>query len=166
MEVHNVYSEIAFKLIRINQLKKWHNAVNLRKQGEIFFGQMPMLKYIERHPGCSQKMIADRFAFTRAAVSKAITKLVNKNLVYRQINDEDGREYQIYLTDEGKESIILFKGCFDKVDNLSFKDFSEEELKQFDFYLDKILKNLETDYTRGKNPDKLINKMKMEGEKK
>ncbi|MDO4378080.1 MAG: MarR family transcriptional regulator [Erysipelotrichia bacterium] len=151
-----MYSEITFKMIRINQLKKWHNAVNLRKHGEMFFGQMPMLEYIDRHPGCNQKMIADRFAFTRAAISKAVTKLVNKNLVIRKTNDIDGREYQLYLTDSGRESIKMFSGCFEEVNKLSFQNFTKDELEQFDHLLTKMLQNLETDYTCGKNPEKLI----------
>ena len=160
-----MYTEISYKILRINQLKRWHNAVNLKKHGELFFGQMPMLEYIGRHPGCNQKEIADRFAFTRAAISKSVVKLEEKNLVYRKTSESDARENQLFLTEQGKESIVMFKSCFDEINELAFKDFTEEEITQLNNLFDKILRNLETDYTSGKNPDKLIKELECESEK-
>ncbi len=159
-----MYTDISFKMLRINQLKRWHNAINLRKRGEMFFGQMPMLEYIGRHPGCSQKDIAERFAFTRAAISKSVVKLEEKNLVYRKTSQTDARENQLFLTELGKENIVMLKTSFDEINQLTFKDFTDEEIKQFDAFLDKILKNLETDYTFGKNPDKLFKELEKESE--
>lgn len=148
--------ETSYKLLRIINLRKWHTTINLKRKGEMFFGQMPMLEYIHLNPGCNQNEIANVMSFSRAAVSKGISKLSAKELVIREISLEDSREYCLHLTEKGESIFQSFKNCFDEVEDLTYKGISQDEMKFLEKILEKILANLEVENYSRINLEKLI----------
>ncbi len=144
------YKKTIYKFLRVHQLKRWHNAINLRKVEGAHLAQYPILDYIKEYPGCMQKDISDRFAFSKAAVSKTIKKLLDGNLIKREKNSQDFRQYDLFITEKGIKHIKQMKEAFNCCNVMMFKDFSEEEIEVFNSFLDRILENLETDYSRDK----------------
>ncbi len=154
------YRKIVYKLLRIYQLKRWHNATTIKKLESAQLSQFPILDYIKENPGCMQRDISDRFAFSKAAVSKTIKKLLDDKLIKREINRQDSRQYDLYISEKGLNHINQMKEAFNKCNLLMFKDFDDEELEVFVSFLDRLLENLETDYSRDKYAFALMDEIK------
>ena len=140
----------SYKMSRIINLRKWRATINLRKKGEMFFGQLPMLEYIHLNPGCNQNDIASVMSFSRAAISKGIGKLAAKELVVREISLNDSRE----------SAYQMFRNCCDEVEALTYKGISESDIKTFESTLDRMLANLEEENYSRRNLEMLIKKHK------
>ncbi|NMA16585.1 MAG: winged helix-turn-helix transcriptional regulator [Erysipelotrichia bacterium] len=154
------YKKTIYKFLRVHQLKRWHNVINLRKIQGAHLSQYPILDYIKEYPGCMQKDISDRFAFSKAAVSKTIKKLIESNLIKREKNKQDFRQFDLFITEKGLNHLDKMKEAFYCCNVMMFKDFSEEEIGQFNNFLDRLLENLETDYSRDKTPGLLMGEIK------
>ncbi len=150
----------SYKMSRIINLRKWRATINLRKKGEMFFGQLPMLEYIHLNPGCNQNDIASVMSFSRAAISKGIGKLTAKELVVREISLNDSREYCLHLTEKGESAYQMFRNCCDEVEALTYKGISESDIKTFESTLDRMLANLEEENYSRRNLEMLIKKHK------
>jgi len=64
---------------------------------------------IEDHPGISVTEIAQRTLRTKGAVSQIITRLEEKGLLRRERNSRNGRQFFLYVTDEGLRLSKLHK---------------------------------------------------------
>lgn len=159
-EVSMDYKKTIYKFLRVHQLKRWHNAINLKEVEGAQLAQYPILDYIKEYPGCMQKDISDRFAFSKAAVSKMIKKLLENNLIKREKNSQDCRQYDLFITEKGLRHIEQMKEAFQRCNVMMFKDFNEEEIAVFNSFLDRILENLETDYSRDKTAGLLMDEIK------
>jgi|SRR5690554_628571 len=81
--------------------------------------------------------IADRMIDKMSNVSRLIDKLKNKNLVYRKINQDDRRQVDIEITDEGLELLKKLDNMDSEIER-RFNSISEEEAKQLNDLLDKL----------------------------
>ncbi len=149
------FRKLDFKLKRINQLKNWHMNNATKELEAIYYGQLHFLFYIEDHPGCTQKDLAHQFTVSKAAVTKSVKRMISAGLITRSTSEEDERQFHLCMTDVGSSLVHEAKSKFDQVEQLTFKGFSEEDLEQFNSYIDRIISNLETDYTRNKTMGEL-----------
>lgn len=154
------YKKTIYKLLRVYQLKRWHNAINIKKIENAHLSQYPILDYIKEYPGCMQKDISDNFAFSKAAVTKTIKKLINSGLIKRENNKQDLRQFDLFITEKGLAHIKQMKQAFNCCNMMMFKDFSEDEIEGLNSLLDRFLENLETDYSRDKTPGILMTEIK------
>ena len=92
-------------------------------------GQPKVLRYLNAHQDCKLKDIADECDIESATVSKMIDNLEKKEMLTREINPKNKRAYQ------------LNAHCIE-IENISLKDFSEEEKEQFEDFLNRMYKNL------------------------
>ena len=148
--------DISYKYRRVSQLKRWHISMGMKDVDNIYYGQLHLLEYIVSHPECSQKDIADRFALSKATVTKSVKRMLKNGIITRVTNPEDERKFMLKATEKGEELEASFINVFKRVDELAFKNFSEEEIEQFNGYLERIMENLETDYSRNKSLRELI----------
>ena len=65
--------------------------------------QFAILKRLWEADGLSQKQIADRTFKNGAEITLLVDKLVSKELVIRERDDQDRRAYRIHLTPKGRE---------------------------------------------------------------
>ena len=142
--------ELNRKSRRVEQLRKWHLSKRMNAMEGLYYGQIHLLEYIINHPGCNQKDIADMFALSKASVTKSVKRMLNNDIITRQVNSDDERQFELYATEKGIQLARECSRIYDDTSELAYKGFSEEELKQFDEYLSRIMENLETDYSRGK----------------
>lgn len=153
-----MFQGTSYKLKKVYSLRKWHLSVKLRERGEMFYGQLPLLEYINLHPGCSQNDIAEVLNFTRAAISKGISRVISQGLVIREVNKKDARGYCLFLTEKGKELIFTLRGCFDEVDEMTYQGIDEQQMELLDGLLSKMIENLETKCCSHNKPDNLVEK--------
>lgn len=60
-----------------------------------------ILSYLYRHPGASQKDLAEHTQKTYAAISQTVKEMLREGYVRREIDSEDQRYAKLYLTEKG-----------------------------------------------------------------
>ncbi|MBE6128901.1 MAG: MarR family transcriptional regulator [Erysipelotrichaceae bacterium] len=56
---------------------------------------------IYNNPGLSQDAVARDLGMDKSSIAKLISKLMDEEIVRRDVNPRDRREYQLYLTEKG-----------------------------------------------------------------
>lgn len=149
------YKEFGYQYMRVLQLKRWRHLLKLKDKESLYFGQTPILEYVRRHPGCKQKDIADSFVLSRAAVTKSIKRMEKNELVYREVNESDERQFKLFITEKGIQLTDEAREAMNQVDELSFMGFSDEEKELLNSLIQRMANNLETEYSRNKSPKEL-----------
>lgn len=105
-------------------------------------GKPKLLDFLLINPGCSQRELATRCHIEPATATSVLALMEKEDLVYRTRNEKDKRILNVYLTDKGIEAQENLDKIFEKVDEICFEGFSEEEKIQAINYLNRINKNL------------------------
>ena len=109
---------------------------------DIARGQLPFLIALYHKEGVSQQQLCKYYNLDKATAGRAISKLIDIGLVKREKDPEDRRQYNIYLTEKGREFKPLFLDILKSSEERMKKNLSEEELFQFMNTLEKIINNL------------------------
>lgn len=72
----------------------------------LFQAESQIIKAVGNQPGITASELARSFKKTNSACSQLIRKLKKKNWIVQERNEENNREYKLYLTDEGK---VIYK---------------------------------------------------------
>lgn len=111
-------------------------------QNNLYRGQSFMLMFLSKNEGLTHSNIARRMNFSPAAVTKVIKRLEKEGYLERRSDENDERISRVFLKPEGKSVIAGIRQSFKRLDDKTFKDFSDEDLEKFRDYLDRILVNL------------------------
>lgn len=65
-------------------------------------GYRATLMFIARHPGASQKAVAENNRVTSAAVSQTVRDMIADGYLYREADSEDLRTTRLFLTEKGR----------------------------------------------------------------
>lgn len=65
-------------------------------------GQFYILMPLYKNDGMNQESLSQSISIDKAAITRAIQKLMKEGYVFRQRNEEDRRSYHIFLTEKGK----------------------------------------------------------------
>ena len=77
-----------------------------------------------------------------ATVTICLKKLVKENYIKKESLENDNRYNILEVTEKGKKIIDKSVKTFSEIDNKMFDNFSEEELRIFSGYLNRIYNNL------------------------
>ena len=77
-----------------------------------------------------------------ATVTICLKKLVKENYIRKESLENDNRYNILEVTEKGKKIIDKSVKSFSQIDNKMFDNFSEEELRIFSGYLNRIYNNL------------------------
>ncbi|MDH6364659.1 MarR family transcriptional repressor of mepA [Enterococcus sp. PF1-24] len=111
-----------------NQLKK----MNLNNM------QARSLNYIYLNPGTIQRDLANYLGKQQATVTNILKSLEEKNLIYREIPQDNARQKNIRLTAEGGEVIQDVKKIFELLVEKVNQPFTEAEQKKLQADLIKV----------------------------
>ena len=89
----------------------------------------------------SQKELSTRLSITPAAVTGALKSLIKDGYIEKTIG-EDNRYNEIMITKAGLEIVKRSKECFEAIDRSMFRGFTDDELKVYISFLDKIQNNI------------------------
>jgi DNA-binding MarR family transcriptional regulator len=120
---------------------KKHILAGLKEYG-IKTGQPKILLCISSYPGCQQKDIAENCYVETATLSSVLSHMEKLNLIERRQNAKDKRSYSIYPTEEAQPLYEAVEERFKKTMSVALSGFTEEEVKQFTGYLERMEKNL------------------------
>ena len=120
-------------------------AKKVEKTG-VYRSQHRLLMILGKHPDCSQTELAERLEISPAAVAVSLKKLEKSGFISRQCQENDNRVNQVVITEKGWKTIDLSTQYFREMENAFLNDFSEEELKQLQNFLERMIKNGEDYY--------------------
>ena len=101
-------------------------------------GHCKMLHLLSDHCGINQQEIADLTALSRSTISESLTEMVKEGYIERRTSKEDRRLSLIYLTETGTEKAEIIRRLFDEFCDVCMRDFTEKEVKQFGYLLQKF----------------------------
>lgn len=106
-------------------------------------GQGKVLVMLAENDGVSQKLLTEQSGIRPASLSELIIKLERNGLVERQRNEEDKRNRNVYLTDDGRALAETIKSRKDESADFLFDALSEEEKETLTVLFDKLITSLE-----------------------
>ena len=114
---------------------------NFRENG-IYFGQPPILKYLSENDNATQKEIADFLHISPPSVATSLKRMEDSGLVVRVADKKDARCNNLRLTEKGKKLSKYADNLFLNIDEVTFSDFTEEEIEILVKFLERMNKNL------------------------
>lgn len=104
-----------------------HNLKDL----DINVTQLHLLFEISHHSNLNQEKLASRCTINKGAVARSIKKLEEKELIVRQIDEENRRQNKVSLTPKGKKTIKQGIEILNQWEDEVFDDslIDENELK-------------------------------------
>ncbi len=104
--------------------------------------QLPILHYIEHHPGCTQAEIAENLALTPAAITLATQRLQKEGFIEKQVDCHNLRRNLLTLTQSGMARLKETEEIFTEFDRQMFFGFASSELHDLQLALDRLNTNI------------------------
>ncbi len=109
---------------------------------EISGGQGRILFILWKTDNLTISEISEKTSLAKNTVSVVINGMVNKGIVERNINPENRRQTIVSLTEYAKSLQAKYEIVSQQMNLLFYQGFSEDEQKQFEHYLARILETL------------------------
>lgn len=142
----NEYTTIELYKLTNAMMRESQNILDASTAGQEKFtcvnGWILHYLYNNRNRDIFQKDIEREFSITRSTASKIIRLMEQKNLIEGKKIPEDARLKKLERTEKAKGYRAVMKDVMDAQEERMFKDFSDEERKQFFEYVQRIRKNL------------------------
>ena len=126
-------------------LSRLHRAklMELMNDTEIFPGQIPILMAIKSNDGCTQKELSNLFRYRPASISDSLKRLEKAGHILRKQDENDLRITRVYITDKGLQLLKRALDTYNSMEGVCYTGFTQEEKTQLNFFLRKVIKNLE-----------------------
>ncbi|HET6785805.1 MAG TPA: MarR family winged helix-turn-helix transcriptional regulator [Erysipelotrichaceae bacterium] len=126
----------------------------LHRQAQIFHTQQlkdinisssefPFLLYLNSKDGVTQETLVNFYGMDKAAVTRSIQSLEEKELVYREKSKDDLRCNHIYLTDKGRQLMPELRQRVDRWSDYLREDLNSDEVEQVINVLVKMVEKVE-----------------------
>ena len=93
-----------------------------------FSGAMYLiLLHIERHPGTTQDSIANHMFIDKCNVARRTKKLETLGYLYRETNQNDRRQNNLYLTEKGRELVPVIRSYMAQWGRTITEDLTSQE---------------------------------------
>ena len=116
---------------------------NKLKIYDISLEQWYILHFIYQNEGCNQNKLSHSADKDSGAMTRSLNTLENKGFIERKKSYQDKREHLVYLTDEGKDIYKKSSEIMSQNAQEIRSIFSESELEQFKYLLNKLDSNLD-----------------------
>ena len=102
----------------------------------------------------SQKDIGEFFGIKHTTTINILKRLEEKQLVYREINSENARYRDVYLTEEGKQKISRVRKKREKMDERMLGKMNERDRDELLRLLNEVYSNLRESGLQQEEPTK------------
>jgi len=120
----------------------------------LYKGQYELLSYVLENPGCSQAQLACELMISPACVALSVKRLTKSELLVKETDENNLRCNKLYCTQKAEDAINKCRDIMDTFDAAAFIGFSDEELKQFESFTQRITDNIVNSYFDGKLPQR------------
>lgn len=113
----------------IARLQRFHRRFMSSRLEELnLSGAMHAILYtLSKTPGVSQDFLALRYNMDKGIIARQCKALEERNLIRREINPNDRRQYCLYLTEEGNEIVPQIQLSYREWAAVLCRDFSPEQ---------------------------------------
>ncbi|MEY8392002.1 MarR family winged helix-turn-helix transcriptional regulator [Lachnospiraceae bacterium 45-W7] len=140
-----------FYITQIKQLQdRIFERLLLENNIEISGGQGRILFVLWKTDNLTISEISEKTSLARNTVSVVVDGMVRKGMLERNINPSNRRQTIVSLTEYAKSLQERYEKVSQQMDTLFYKGFTEEEQKQFEEYLARILETLTEHLRMGK----------------
>lgn len=101
-----------------------------------------MIAVVARHPGVTQRYIAEALNMSEASAGRLIDRLCAEGLLERRDRDDDRRARAVHLTPAAEPLLAKLAQIANNNEEQLFKGFSDQELVELDDYLTRIYDNM------------------------
>jgi DNA-binding MarR family transcriptional regulator len=127
----NVATRVWFRMMRLEARLGAAVSEKLREIG-LSVPQCDVLTTLTEAEGVSQQTLAKRLYVTKGNISGLLDRLETAGLVERRSTETDRRQYEIYLTQAGREAAVRAIAIQHAVIESTFGKISGQDLEQFD----------------------------------
>lgn len=114
---------------------------NQLEQYNLGSGQFHFLMMLYNKDGVNQETLAETLKIDKATSARAIKKLEEQGYIIRRRDENDRRNYNIYLTDKANKIKPKIKNILHQWTKQILKDITKKEEEQLFIILEKISKN-------------------------
>lgn len=140
-----------FYITQIKQLQdRIFERLLLENGIEISGGQGRILFVLWKTDHLTISAISEKTSLAKNTVSVVIDGMVNKGIVKRNVNPKNRRQTIVSLTEYAKSLQTKYEAVSQQMNALFYEGFSEEEQKQFEQYLARILETLSENLHRNR----------------
>jgi DNA-binding MarR family transcriptional regulator len=111
------------------------------RQYDLGNGQYRILNLLYNNNGLFQEEIARYLRIDKAAVTKAVQKLLKEEYIRREVNSEDRRVQRVYLTEKSITIQNDLLKIFQDWEDILLNGFDNEETAILKRYLQKMVEN-------------------------
>ena len=104
--------------------------------------QWAMIVVVSRHPGATQRMLAEMLEMSEASAGRLIDRLCADGLLERRDRDDDRRARAVYLTDAAEPLLAKLATIAKEAEERMFKGFSDDDLERMQQLMDRIYGNI------------------------
>lgn len=101
-----------------------------------------MIAVVSRHPGATQRMIAEALEMSEASAGRLIDRLCADGLLERRDRDDDRRARAVYLTEKAEPLLAKLATIAREAEIRMFHGFSDDELERLQSYVDRLYGNV------------------------
>lgn len=114
------------------------------KKIEAFNGAQGRILYVLwQKNGIPISELSKETGLAMTSLTSMLDRMEAAGLIYRDRGDKDRRKILIFLTDEAKKLKNDYNAVSEEVSSIYYRGFSEDEIKQFEGYLKRVLTNVE-----------------------
>ena len=116
---------LAFQIAALYRSFLGYTTNELKELG-LNFGQMPVIVYVGKHPGCTQAELTRNLRLDWGYSQRSVTKLADGGFLTKEY-DEASACNCLTLTQQGERAFAVSHNVFDSWDALKLASFTEEE---------------------------------------
>ena len=134
-----------FLVTKIKQLgDRIFEKILSEKNIDAFNGDQGRILYVLwQEDGISIGSLSTKCGLAITSLTTMLERMENQGLISRVQSKTDKRKTLLFLTEKAYALKDEYDSVSDKMGSIYYKGFSEEEITQFEEYLDRIRKNLE-----------------------
>lgn len=145
--MEQLHRKLTHDLDKITLLRRIFTQRAATRDG-ICLGQLPALRYISVHPGCTQKDVADFLHVSPPSVAVMVKRMVRDGMVKKAADEADMRQNRLTITPNGQELVEQSRKIFEQSDKQVYAGFNEEELQLLASFLSRLIDNLASNEVR------------------
>ncbi|MBV2150824.1 MarR family winged helix-turn-helix transcriptional regulator [Sphingobium sp. AS12] len=104
--------------------------------------QWTVIAAVARHPGATQRTIANMLEIAEASAGRLIDRLCADGLLERRAKDDDRRAHAVFLTETGQAITTQLAGIARANEEVAFAGFDHDDLHRLNALLDTISENI------------------------
>ena len=123
-------------ILRGMKLRKVSGELNLHQ------GQAPILNFIWKNPGCTQREVAEAMMISPASVAVSTKRMQKAGLLEKQTDENNLRCNFLQLTPKGLEAVESVERELRAFERRTQKDVSQADKDAAERFLDKMIGNI------------------------